>query len=57
MNNNIESRKRATFQKKGESDVKNAVAVVKSVSQLRCVSQDSDALVSQGGKSWGNLMQ
>ena len=34
------------------------VAIVKSVSQLGCVSQDSDALVSQGTvKSLGNPMQ
>ena len=33
------------------------MAVVKSVSQLGCVSQDSDALVSQGRKSRGNPMQ
>ena len=39
------------FPKRRESDDKNAVAIVKSVSQLGCVSQDSDALVSQGGKS------
>ena len=34
-----------------ESDDKNAVAIVKIVSQLGCVSQDSDALVLQGRKS------
>ena len=39
------------FPKRRENDDKNAVAVVKSVSQLGCVSQDSDALVSQGRKS------
>ena len=50
MNKQIKSRKRATSQKRRESDDKNAVAIVKSVSQLG-VSQDSDALVSQGGKS------
>ena len=33
------------------------MAIVKSVSQLGCVSQDSDALVSQGRKSRGNPMQ
>ena len=33
------------------------MAIVKSVSQLGCVSQDSDALVSQGGKSRRNPMQ
>ena len=41
------------FPKRRESDDKNAVAIVKSVPQLGCVSQDSDALVSQGGKSEG----
>ena len=39
--------------KRRESDDKNAVAIVKFVPQLGCVSQDSDALVSQRGKqSW-----
>ena len=38
------------FSQKRESDDKNAVAVVKSVPQLGCVSQDSEALVSQSGK-------
>ena len=32
------------FPKRRESDDKNAVAIVKSVSQLSCLSQDSDAL-------------
>ena len=36
--------------KRRESDDKNAVAFVKIVPQLGCVSQDSDALVSQRGK-------
>ena len=41
-----------------ESDEKNAVAIVKIVPQSGCVSQDSDALVSQRGKqSQGNPMQ
>ena len=41
-----------------ESDDKNAVAIVKIVPKLGCVSQDSDALVSQRGKqSQGNPMQ
>ena len=44
------SRKRATSQKERESDDKNPVAVVKSVTQLGCVSHDSDAFVSQGRK-------
>ena len=57
MNNQIKSRKRATSQKEEKSDDKNAVANVKSVSQLDCVSQDSDALVSQGGKSRRTPMQ
>ena len=44
--------------KRRESDDKNAVAFVKIVSQLGCVSQDSDALVSQRGKQpRGNPMQ
>ena len=33
-----------------ESDDKNAVAFEKIVAQLGCISQDSDALVSQRGK-------
>ena len=37
--------------KRRESDDKNAVAIAKSVPQLDCVSQDSEALVSQRGKS------
>ena len=49
--------KTSYFPKRRESDDKNAVAIVKSVSQLGCVSQDSDALVSQGRKSQGNPMQ
>ena len=49
--------KELPFPKRRESDEKNAVAIVKSVSQLGCASQDSDALVSQGRKSQGNLMQ
>ena len=41
-----------------ESDDKNAVAIVKIVTQLGCVSQDSEALVSQRGEqSPGNPMQ
>ena len=38
------------YKKRRESEDKGAVTVVKSVSQF-CVSQDSDALVSQGRKS------
>ena len=44
--------------KRRESDDKNAVPVVKIVQQLGCVSQDSEALVSQTGRqSRGNPMQ
>ena len=44
-------------QKKRKHD-NNAVAIVKIVPQLGCVSQDSEALVSQRGKqSWRNPMQ
>ena len=57
MNNNIKSRKKSNIPKRRETDDKNAVAIVKSVSQLGCVSQDLDALVSQGRKSRGNPMQ
>ena len=50
--------KKSNIPKRRESDDKNAVAIVKSVSQLGCVSQDSDALVSQRGEqSRGNPMQ
>ena len=49
--------RKSSFPKRRESDDKNAVAIVKSVSQLSCVSQDSDALVSQGRKSLGKPMQ
>ena len=45
--------KKSCFPKRRESDDKNAVAIVKSVSQLGCVSQ----LVSQGRKSLGSPMQ
>ena len=44
--------KKSYFPKRRESDDKIAVAMVKSVPQLGCVSQDSDALVSQGRKFW-----
>ena len=59
MNNqNKKSPKRPTSpKKKGQSDDKNALAIVKSVSQLGCVSQDSDALVSQGRKFRWNPIQ
>ena len=39
--------RKSCFPKERESDDKNAMATVKSVSQLGCVSQDSDVLVSQ----------
>ena len=57
MNNQVKKRKKSNIPKRRESDDKNAVAIAKSVSQLGCVSQDSDALVSQGRKSRGNPMQ
>ena len=56
MNNQITSQKRATSQKKRKR-CQEAVAIPKSVSQLGCLSQDSDALDSQGRKSRGNPMQ
>ena len=49
--------KKSNIPERRECDDKNAVAIVKSVSQLGCVSQDSDALVSQGRKSRGSPMQ
>ena len=50
--------KKGYFPKRRESEDNNAVDVVKSVSQLGCVSQDSEALVSQGTKEFrGNPMQ
>ena len=50
--------KKGFFPKRRESEDKGAVAVVKRVSQVGCVSQDSDALVSQGTKEFrGNPMQ
>ena len=57
MNGQIKNRKKSNIPKRRESDDNNAVAAVKSVSQLGCVSQDSDALVSQGRMSRGNPMQ
>ena len=57
MNNQIKSKKRATSTPKREHDDKNAVAIVKSVSQLGCVSQESDALVLKGRKSWRSPTQ
>ena len=50
--------KKRYYSPKEESDDKNAVAMMKIVPELVCVSQDSDALVSQSGKqSRGNPMQ
>ena len=50
--------KKGHFPKRRESEDKGVVAIVKSVSKLGCVSQDSDALVSQGTKQFrGDLMQ
>ena len=58
MNNQSKSQRKASnTAKRRESDDKNAFAIVKSVSQLGCVSKDSDALVSQGRKSRGNPVQ
>ena len=49
---NKEPKKGYYSPKRRESDDKNAVAIVRSVSQLGCVSQDSEALVSQSGKQY-----
>ena len=58
MNNQIKGRREATSQKEKKSEDKGAVAIVKSVSQLGCASEDSDALDSQGTKDFrGNPMQ
>ena len=46
MTNQNKKPKKSNIPKRRESDDKNAVAIVKSVSQMGCVSQDSDALVS-----------
>ena len=52
MNNQTKSQRKATYysHKRRESDDNNAVATVKIVPQLGCVSQDTDALVSRRGK-------
>ncbi len=42
--------KKSNIPKRRENDDKNAVAVVETAPQLGCVSQDSEALVSHGGK-------
>ena len=58
MNNQTKSHRKSYHSpKRRESDDKNTVAIVKIVPQLGCVSQDSDALVSQGRTSRGNPMQ
>ena len=59
MNNQTKSQREATIATKEEKATdKNAVAIAKIVPQLGCVSQESDALVSQRGKqSRGNPMQ
>ena len=50
--------KKGYFPKRRESADKGCVATVKIVSQLGCVSQDSDALASQGTTEFrGNPMQ
>ena len=50
--------KKGYFPTRRESEDKGAVAVVKRVSQVGCVSQDADALVSQGTNEFrGNPMQ
>ena len=58
-NNQTKRQKRATIHQKGrESDDKNAVAIVKIVSQMGCVSQDWESLDSQRSRqSRGNPMQ
>ena len=57
MNNQIKSKRKSYFPKRRESDDKCVVAIVKSVSQLVCVSQGSDALVSQSRKSRRHPME
>ena len=57
MNNPNEKPKKSYLPKRRESDDKNAVSIAKSVSQVGCVSQDSDALISQGRKSQRSPMQ
>ena len=58
MNNQMKGRTKAASQKEGKVKTKALWQSVKSVSQLGCASQDSDALDSQGTKeSRGNPMQ
>ena len=47
MNNQTKSQRKVLVPQKKRIDDNNAVAIVKSVAQLACVAQDSDALVSQ----------
>ena len=55
--NQIKGRRKAISQKEGKVKTK-AVAIVRSVQQLDCVSRDLDALASQGTKEFrGNPMQ
>ena len=51
MNNQIKGRRKATCQKEEKVKTK-ALSIAKSVSQLGCVSQDSDARGSQGTKEF-----
>ena len=63
MKNQIKSPKRPPSQKERESDDKKAVAIVKTVPHLGCVSQDSESFDSQRGspgetrrkKSWDQV--
>ena len=48
---------KSNFPRRRASDDKNVVTIVKSLSQMGCVLQDSDALVSQDWKWRGNRMQ
>ena len=57
MNNQIKSRKRATSQKDEKATTRMLWLLWKVHHNLGCVSQDSDALVSQAWKSRGNPMQ
>ena len=52
-NNQIKSRKKNYSHKRRKSDDKNAVANVKTVPQLGCLSQDSESLDSQRGRQSG----
>ena len=51
-------KKELPFPQKEESEDKSAVAIVKTVAQLGCVSQDPESLESErGAESRGNRMQ